>query len=168
MRKLGRPTDQRIAILKNLTTDMLQYGRITTTETRAKEVKKIVDSIIALAIKEKDNFDMVEVKVTRAKLDEKGNKVVEKVKSKNGNEFYKVVREEVTVQKQKDHPSRLHARRQIIRKINRLSNIDLLDKLFNDIANKQEGKNGGYTRIIKGNPRRGDGTCTAILEIINI
>ena len=73
-RKLGRPTDQRLAILKNQATDLIMHGKIETTEARAKEVKSIVDSIIALAIKEKDNFEEVEVKVVKAKLDSKGNK----------------------------------------------------------------------------------------------
>ena len=77
-RKLGRTTDQRLAMLRGLTTDLLLYGKIETTEARAKEVKAIADSIIALAIKEKDNYDMVDVKVVKAKLDSKGNKVTDK------------------------------------------------------------------------------------------
>ena len=85
-RKLGRTTDIRMAMLKNLTTDLLVYGKIETTTARAKEVKAIADSIIALAIKEKDNFETVEVKVVKAKLDSKGNKVTEMAKSKNGKE----------------------------------------------------------------------------------
>ena len=78
-RKLGIPTDQRLAILKNQATDLIMHGKIETTEARAKEVKAIVDSIIALAIREKDNFEEVEVKVVKAKLDSKGNKETEKV-----------------------------------------------------------------------------------------
>ena len=78
MRKLGRPTDQRLAMLKSLVTDLFLNGKITTTEMRAKEVKRIADSIIALAVKEKDNFEMVDQKVVKAKLDAKGNKVLEK------------------------------------------------------------------------------------------
>ena len=74
MRKLGRPTDQRLAMLKTLTTDLFLHGKITTTEDRAKEVKAIADSIIALACKEKDNYTEVDVKVVKAKLDSKGNK----------------------------------------------------------------------------------------------
>ena len=92
-RKLGKPTDQRIAMLKTQTTDLLLNGKIRTTEARAKEIKSIVDSIIALAVKEKDNFEEVEVKVVKAKLDSKGNKVTELVKSKNGKEYLKVVKE---------------------------------------------------------------------------
>ena len=73
-RKLGKTTDQRMAMLKNLTTDLLVYGRIETTEARAKEVRSLAENLIALAIKEKDNFEMVEQKVVKAKLDSKGNK----------------------------------------------------------------------------------------------
>ena len=85
-RKLGRTTDIRMSMLRTLTTDLIMYGKITTTETRAKEVKKIADSIIALAVKEKDNFEMVDVKVVKAKRDSKGNKLTEIAKRKNGKE----------------------------------------------------------------------------------
>ena len=61
-RKLGRTTDIRMAMLKTLTTDLIMHGKVETTLARAKEVKSIADSIIALAIKEKDNFEMVDVK----------------------------------------------------------------------------------------------------------
>lgn len=142
MRKLGRATDQRLALLKNLTTDLILNGKIVTTEAKAKEVKSIVDKIIALAVKEKDNFDMVEVKVIKAKLDKDGKKVTEKATSKNGKVFQKVVKEEVKEKRQKDHPSRLHARRQIMRKVNKVSSTDILNKLFNEIAIKQEGRTG--------------------------
>ena len=91
-RKLGRTTDIRLAMLKNLSTDLIWHEKIETTEARAKEVKAIVDSLIALAVKEKDNFEEVEVKVVKAKLDSKGNKETELVKSKNGKEFLKVVK----------------------------------------------------------------------------
>ena len=108
-RKLGRTTDIRMAMLKTLTSDLIMYGKVETTLARAKEVESIADSIIALAIKEKDNYEMVDVKVVKAKLDEKGNKVTELVKSKNGKEYLKVVREETTAKRQKDKPSRLNA-----------------------------------------------------------
>ena len=74
-RKLGRTTDIRMAMLKTLTTDLIMHGKVETTLARAKEVKAIADSLIALAIKEKDNFEMVDVKVVKAKLDSKGNKL---------------------------------------------------------------------------------------------
>ena len=95
-RKLGKTTDIRLSMLKTQVTDLLWHGKIETTETRAKETKAIADSLIALAVKEAGNFEEVEVKVSRAKLDEKGNKVTELAKSKNGNEYLKVVRETTT------------------------------------------------------------------------
>ena len=73
-RKLGRTTDIRNAMLKNLTTDLFAYGKVETTAMRAKEVKAIADSLIALAIKEKDNYEEIEVTIKKAKLDTKGNK----------------------------------------------------------------------------------------------
>ena len=171
-RKLGRTTDIRMAMLRNLTTDLLVYGKVETTLPRAKEVKSIVDSLISLAIKEKDNFEEVEVKVVKAKLDSKGNKVTELVKSKNGKEYLKVVKEETTEKRQKDMPSRLNARRKIMRKVNKVKDtdgkvIDVPAMLFNEIAPKYAGKNvGGYTRIVKAGPRRGDGAEVAILQLI--
>ena len=153
-RKLGRTTDIRMAMLKNLTTDLLVHGKIETTLPRAKEVKSIADSIISLAIKEKDNFEEVEQKVVKAKLDSK------------------VVKEETTEKRQKDMPSRLNARRKIMRKVNKVKDtdgkvIDVPAMLFNEIAPKYAGKNvGGYTRIVKAGPRRGDGAEVAILQLI--
>ena len=171
-RKLGRTTDIRMAILKTLTTDLIMYGKVETTLARAKEVKAIADSLIALAIKEKDNFEEVEVKVVKAKLDSKGNKVTELVKSKNGKEYLKVVKEETTEKRQKDMPSRLNARRKMMRTINKVTdsegkNVDLPAKLFNEIAPKYAGKNvGGYTRILRVGARRGDGAEVAVLQLI--
>ena len=171
-RKLGKPTDIRMSMLRTLTTDLIMHGKIETTLSRAKEVKSIADSLISLAIKEKDNFEMVDVKVIKAKLDSKGNKETELVKSKNGKEYLKVVKEETTEKRQKDMPTRLNARRKMMRKLNKVkdregNNVDLSSKLFNEIAPKYAGKNvGGYTRIIKAGPRRGDGAEVAILQLI--
>lgn len=171
-RKLGRTTDIRIAMLKTLTTDLIMHGKVETTLARAKEVKAIADSLISLAIKEKDNFETVEVKVVKAKLDAKGNKETELVKSKNGKEYLKVVKEETTEKRQKDMPTRLNARRKMMRNLNKVKdsegkNVDLPSKLFNEIAPKYAGKNvGGYTRIVKAGPRRGDGAEVAILQLI--
>ncbi len=165
-RKLGKPTDQRLAMLKTQATDLLLNGKITTTEARAKEVKSIVDSIIALAIKEKDNYEEVEVKVVKAKLDSKGHKVTEKATSKNGKEYLKVVKEEKMEKRQKDMPSRLNARRRIMRKINKVSNVDIMAKLFGEIAPKYEKRQGGYTRILKCDNRRGDNAPEVILELV--
>ena len=171
-RKLGRTTDIRKEMLRNLATDVLVYGKVETTLPRAKEVKAIVDSLISLAIKEKDNFEEIEVTIKKAKLDTKGNKVTELVKSKNGKEYLKVVKEEVKEKRQKDMPTRLNARRKMMRKLNKVKdsegkNIDVPAKLFNEIAPKYADKNvGGYTRIVKVGPRRGDSAEVAILQLI--
>ena len=170
-RKLGKTTDIRLAMLKTQVTDLILHGKIETTEARAKEVKAIADSLISLAIKEKDNVEMADVKVSKAKLDSKGNKVTELVKSKNGKEYLKVVREEVTEKRQKDMPSRLNARRKMMKSINKVKdsngkNIDLIAKLFDEIATKYEGRVGGYTRILKIGQRRGDAAEVVRLELI--
>ena len=170
-RKLGKTTDARLAMLKTQVTDLILHGKIETTEARAKEVKAIADSLISLAIKEKDNFETVDVKVSKAKLDAKGNKETELVKSKNGKEYLKVVREEVTEKRQKDMPSRLNARRKMMKTLNKVKdedgkNIDLTAKLFNEIAPKYEGRVGGYTRILKLGQRRGDAAEVVILQLV--
>ena len=170
-RKLGRPTDQRMAILKNLTTDLLVYGKVETTEARAKEVQSIAENLITLAIKERANFETVEVKVVKAKLDSKGNKELEKVKSKNGKEYYRVVKEEKMEKRQKDMPSRLNARRKIIAKTNKVmdkehNNIDLPAKLFGEISEKYLDRKGGYTRIMKMGPRKGDSAERVIIALV--
>lgn len=170
-RKLGRPTDQRMSMLKGLTTELLAYGKIETTEARAKEVRKLAENLIALAVKEKDNFEMVEVKVVKAKLDSKGNKELEKVTSKNGKEYLRVVKEEKTEKRQKDMPSRLNARRKIMAKTNKIKDsegnkIDLPGKLFGEIAEKYANRQGGYTRIYKMGPRRGDCAEKVIIELV--
>ena len=165
-RKLGKTTDQRLAMLKCLTTDLLLNGKVVTTEARAKEVKAIADSIISLAVKEKDNFEEVEVKVVKAKLDSKGKKVTEKVTSKNGKDYLRVVKETTTEKRQKDMPSRLNARRRIMTKVNKVEGVDLMNKLFTEIAPKYKDRTGGYTRILKMEARRGDNADVAVLTLI--
>ena len=170
-RKLGRTADHRMAMLKNMVTNVIWHGQIETTEAKAKEVKSLVDSMISLAIREKDNFEMVEQKISKAKLDEKGNKVTEKATSKNGKEFYKVVREEITREVKKDNPSRLAARRKIMNGLNKVkdsdgNNVDLPTKLFDEIAPKYADRKGGYTRIIKLGARRGDAAEAVILQLV--
>jgi large subunit ribosomal protein L17 len=170
-RKLGRATDQRLAILKNLVTALLEKGKIETTEARAKEVKKIAESVITLAVKEADNFTSKQVKVSSAKLDSKGRKVTKTVTSKNGREYEVVEREVNTEMVQVDKPSRLHARKMITRWINRPRDakgdrINVANILFTDLAPKYKDRNGGYTRIYKLGPRRGDAAEMVILELV--
>ena len=170
-RKLGRATDVRLAMLKTQVTDLIWHEKIETTLARAKETKAIVDSLVSLAVKEAGNFEEVEVKVSKAKLDEKGNKVTELVKSKNGKEYLKVVREETTEKRKKDMPSKLNARRKTMKNINKVkdangNNVDLPTKLFEELAPKYKDVKGGYTRIIKKGQRRGDAAETVILELI--
>jgi large subunit ribosomal protein L17 len=147
-RKLSRESSIRRSMLAGICKDVIMKESVVTTEARAKEVKAIVDSIIALAVKEKDNFETVEVKVVKAKLDSNGHKVTEKATSKNGKEYLKVVKEETTEKRQKDMPSRLNARRKIMSKINKVkdekgNNIDIPAKLFGEIAENYKDRVGG-------------------------
>ena len=170
-RKLGKTTDIRLSMLKTQVTDLLWHGKIETTLTRAKETMAIADSLIALAVKEAENCEEVEVKVSKAKIDEKGNKVTELAKSKNGREYLKVVRETTTEKRKKDMPSKLNARRKIMKNVNKVKdadgkNVDIPTKLFDELAPKYKDVNGGYTRIIRKGQRRGDAAETVILELI--
>lgn len=169
-RKLSRTTSHRNAMLNNLVTSLILNGRVETTLAKAKEVKPLVDSLIDLAIKEKDNFETKEKTVSRAKLDKNGKKVKETKTSKNGNKYEVIVREVVKEEVKVDSASKLAARRKMFKTLNKVSDakgntIDLTEKLFNEIAPKYEAK-GGYTRIIKLVARRGDGADMAIIELI--
>lgn len=171
IRKLGRTADHRMAMLKNQVTDVIWHEKIVTTEEKAKEVKSLVDSLIALAIKEKDNFEMVEQKIVKAKRDEKGNKVTEVATSKNGKKFDKVVKEEITETVKKDLPSRLAVRRKLIRNLNKVkdangNNVDLPGKMLNELAERYADRKGGYTRIIKLGKRKGDAAEEVILQLV--
>ena len=74
-RKLGRTSDQRKALLRNQVTALLYNGKIVTTEARAKEVRKIAEHLITLAVKEKDNFETVKVTAKVARKDKDGKRV---------------------------------------------------------------------------------------------
>ncbi|NMA66698.1 MAG: 50S ribosomal protein L17 [Clostridiaceae bacterium] len=171
-RKLGRPTDQRKAMLKGLVTSLIQYGRIETTETRALEVRSIAEKLISLAVKECDNFTASKnVTVSAPVLDSKGRKMLKTVTSKNGNKYEVVERETKTVLKTVDAPSRLAARRQVMNWVYRVKDqdgktISLTNKLFDEIAPKYKDRKGGYTRIYKIGARRGDGAPVVVLELV--
>ena len=170
-RKLGRPTDQRKAMLRGLVTALLQNGRIETTETRAKEVRSIAEKLITIAIKERDNVTSAEKWVSMAKVDSKGAKVTNAKTSKNGKKYYVVEREKVKKSITLDTPSRLAARRKIMSWVYKVKdaegkNVDIPNKLFEEIALKYKDRNGGYTRILKLGPRRGDAAETVIIELV--
>ena len=135
-RKLSRTTSHRKAMLNNLVTSLILNGRVETTLAKAKEVKPLADSLIDLAIKEKDNFETKEKTVSRAKLDKNGKKVKETKTSKNGNKYEVIVREVVKEEVKVDSASKLAARRKMFKTLNKVSDskgntIDLTEKLFN-------------------------------------
>lgn len=169
-RKLSRSTSHRMATLNNLVTSLVLNGRIETTLAKAKEVKPLVDSLIDLAIKEKDNFEVKEKTISRAKLDKNGKKVKVAKTSKNGNKYEVIDREIVKVSVNVDKPSKLAARRKMFNTLVKIKDfngktVDLTEKLFNEIAPKYEAK-GGYTRIVKLVARKGDNAEMAIIELI--
>ncbi len=165
-RKLGRPTDQRIAILKNLVTDLIQHGKIQTTEARAKEVKKIADKLIAQAVAQSDNFTSKAQKVTRAKT-HKGQKLTMTKESKTGQVDYEVIdRETVEEMVTVDNPARLHARRKAMKWINKVEGVNVVNILFDEVAPKLKDRQGGFVRMYKLGQRRGDAAEMVLLEII--
>ena len=89
-RKLGRTTSQRKALLRNQVTNLLYHGKIKTTETKAKEIRKIAEKLITLAVKEKDNFTEVTVTAKVAKKDANGKRVKEDVNGKRVTVFDEV------------------------------------------------------------------------------
>lgn len=170
-RKLGRATDQRKAILKGLVTALFQNGRIETTEARAKEVKNIAEKLISTAVKELDSYSSRQIKISSAKLDSKGKKITRTATSKSGKKYEVVEREEKTDMRVVDSPARLHARKQIMNWVYRIKNpegksISITNKIFDEIAPKYKGINGGYTRIYKLGVRRGDAAEIVMLELV--
>lgn len=160
-RKLGKAGDHRDAMLRNLTTALLWNGKIITTEARAKEVRPIAEKLITLAVSEYKNS----VKVEKETLNDKKQVVI--------------------VEKTNDLPSKLHARRQMMAYLYDLplakkdketkpeyrarakeTPNPVVEKLFREIAPKYDGRKGGYTRIMKLGPRRGDAAEMAVLELI--
>ena len=174
-RKLGRRSDQRKALLRNQVTNLLYNGKIITTEARAKEVRKIVEPLIAMAVKERDNYETVKVNAKVPRKDKDGKRVKEVVDGKKVT-VYDTVEKEI----KKDMPSRLHVRRQILRvlypvtevpetnagKKRGTKQIDLVAKLFDEYGPKYANRNGGYTRIIKIGPRKGDAAMEVVLELV--
>ena len=166
-RKLGRTASQRKAMLRNLTTNLLWYGRIETTEAKAKEVRSIVDKMITLAIREYDQTVDVE------------------------KEFYNDKKQIVKQTFTNDLPSKLHARRLMMAYLYDIQEAKkddenkteykertkdnkhpVVEKLFREYGPKYRARNqekncaGGYTRIYKLGPRRGDAAEMVIIELV--
>lgn len=174
-RKLGKNSSQRKALLRNQVTALLYNGKIITTEARAKEVRKIAEGLIAMAVREKDNFETVKVTAKVARKDKDGKRVKEVVDGKKV-----TVYDEVEKEIKKDLPSRLHARRQMLKVLypvtevpdaaagrkRNTKEVDLPAKLFDEIAPKYTARNGGYTRIVKIGMRKGDGAMEVLLELV--
>ena len=174
-RKLGRTASQRKALIRAEVTNLLHHGKIVTTEAKAKEIRKIAEGLVAMAVREKDNFETVKVTAKVARKDSEGKRVKEVVDGKKV-----TVYDEVEKEIKKDLPSRLHARRQMLKvlysvtevptensgKKKNTKEIDLVAKLFDEIAPKYAGRNGGYTRIIKIGPRKGDAAMEVVLELV--
>ncbi len=174
-RKLGRTSPQRKALLRNQVTALLYHGKIVTTEARAKEVRKIAEHLITLAIKERDNYETVTVTAKVPVKDKDGKRVKEVIDGKRVTKF-----ENVEKEIKKDLPSRLHARRQILRVLypvvyvpteaagrkRNTKEVDLVAKMFDEYGPKYANRNGGYTRIIKKGLRKGDAAMEVILELV--
>lgn len=170
-RKLSRTSSQRKALLRGQVTQLLVNGKIVTTEAKAKEVRKIAEGLIALAVKEKDNFEEVTVTAKVARKDKDGKRVKEVVDGKKV-----TVYDEVEKKIKKDSASRLHARRQMLKVLytakesdgtkKGTKTIDATNKLFDEIAPKYADRNGGYTRIVKIGQRKGDGALEVLLELV--
>ncbi len=174
-RKLGKKADQRKALLRNQVTQLIYTGKIKTTEARAKEVRKIAEHLITLAIAEKDNFEEVTVSAKVAKKDKDGKRIKEVVDGKKVTQYD-------TVEKKikKDMPSRLAVRRQMLKVLYPVTEVpteaagkkagtkkvDLTEKLFTEYATKYADRKGGYTRIVKIGPRKGDAAMEVFLELV--
>lgn len=174
-RKLGRTSSQRKALIRNQVTALLHNGKIVTTEAKAKEIRKVAEGLIAMAVREKDNFEEVTVKAKVARKDKDGKRVKEVVDGKKV-----TVYDEVDKTIKKDMPGRLHARREMLKVLypvkeipaaaagrkRNTKDVDLVDKLFSDVASKYANRNGGYTRIVKIGQRKGDAAMEVLIELV--
>lgn len=176
-RKLGKASAQRNALLRNQVTQLLYHGKIKTTEARAKEVVKIAEKLITLAVAEKDNYDEVTVQAKVAKKDKDGKRIKEVVDGKKVTVYDTV---EKTVKK--DQPSRLHARRQMQKTLYKITEVpadaqgrksgtktvDVSNIVLDELGPKyaERNGNGGYTRIVKIGQRKGDAAMQVLIELV--
>ena len=174
-RKLGRTSSQRKALLRNQVTNLLYHGKIVTTEAKAKEIRRIAEHMIALGIREKDNVETVTVKAKVAQKEKDGKRVKKVVDGKKVTVF-----DEVDKEIKKEAPSRIHARRQMNKMLYGITEVptttagkrkgtktvDVASKVFDEIAPKYADRKGGYTRIIKIGPRKGDAAMEVVIELV--
>ena len=174
-RKLGRTSSQRKALLRNQVTNLLYHGKIVTTEAKAKEIRRIAEHMIALGVREKDNVETITVKAKVAQKDKDGKRVKKVVDGKKVTVF-----DEVDKEIKKEAPSRIHARRQMNKMLYGITevptttagkrkgtkNVDIASKVFDEIAPKYADRKGGYTRIIKIGPRKGDAAMEVVIELV--
>ncbi len=176
-RKLSRTSSQRKALLRNQVTNLLYHGRIVTTEAKAKEIRRIAEKLIAMGIRECNNFDTVTVTAKVARKDKDGRRVKEVVDGKK-----KTVYDEVEKEIKKDQPSRLHARRQMQKVLYKVTEVpaeikgrkkgtktvDVASKVLDELGPKyaERNGNGGYTRIVKIGPRKGDAAMEVLIELV--
>ena len=176
-RKLGRTSSQRKALLRNQVTNLLYHGQIVTTEAKAKEIRKIAEKLIALGVKECNNYDTVTVTAKVPRKDQNGRRVKEVVDGKKV-----TVYDEVEKEIRKDQPSRLHARRQMQKVLYRITEVpadtigrkkgtkvvDVSAKVLDELGPKyaERNGNGGYTRIVKIGQRKGDAAMQVLIELV--
>ena len=174
-RKLGRTSSQRKALLRNQVTNLLYHGKIVTTEAKAKEIRRIAEHMIALGVREKDNVETVTVKAKVAQKDKYGKRVKKVVDGKKVTVF-----DEEEKEIKKEAPSRIHARRQMNKMLYGITEVptttagkrkgtktvDVASKVFDEIAPKYADRKGGYTRIIKIGPRKGDAAMEVVIELV--
>ena len=172
--KLSKSSSQRKALLRNQVSELIRHGKSITTEARAKEIRKFVEPLIALAAKEKDNFELVKVTAKVPRKDKDGKRVREVVDGKKV-----TIYDEVEKEIKKDLPSRLNARRKIAaflydykelpkdsKRKKDIKKVDITSKLLNEVAPKYADRNGGYTRIVKIGVRKGDGAMEVLIELV--
>ena len=174
-RKLGRTSAQRKAMIRSQVTSLLYHGKMVTTEARAKEIRKVAEKIITMGVKEMDHFDEVTVKAKVARKDKDGKRIKEVVDGRKV-----TVYDEVEKKIKKDRPSRLHARRQMLKifypvvevpsenkgRKKGTKKVDMPTKVFEEIAPKYANRPGGYTRMVKIGQRKGDAAMMVLIELV--